>query len=56
MHWLALEQGDWIFPELQPNSTGGTHLLLKPGHYLGSVESRQTHSDCGDSKWTKLPE
>lgn len=38
-HWLALEQGDWIFPELWPNSTGETHLLPKPEPYLGSVES-----------------
>ena len=44
MHWLALEQGDWVFPELRPNSTGGTHLLLKPEHYLGSVESHQSNT------------
>jgi hypothetical protein len=39
MHWLALEQGDWKFPELWPNSTGETHLLPKPEPYLGSVDS-----------------
>jgi hypothetical protein len=46
-YWLALEQVDWIFPELQPNSKGEVHL-----HLDSAVRSHQTHIGHGDSIWT----